>query len=114
MSGDDFVSEPLEPVPGTADPAGMSRGEPGLPQRFTWRGREHRVIQVLRIWKTSGRERGGTEIYLRRHWYEIETDTDLRMTVYCDRQAQNRKRPKARWWVYTAVGTDGRDGPIGA
>jgi hypothetical protein len=23
------------------------------------------------------------------------------MTIYCDRQAKDRKRPKARWWVYT-------------
>jgi len=101
MSIGDFICEPLEPIPGTGDAGLMSRGEPGLPRRFVWRDREHTVRHVLRMWKSSGRERGGVEIYLRRHWYLIVTDTGLKMTIYCDRQTRDRKRPKARWWVYT-------------
>ncbi len=47
-------------------------------------------------------------MYLRRHWYKVLTDPPAIMTICCDRQAKNRKRPKARWWVYTieAVGSD--------
>ena len=29
------------------------------------------------------------------------TATGHTMTLYCDRQAQNPKRPKQRWWLYT-------------
>ena len=38
---------------------------------------------------------------MRRHWYRIRTEPGGEMTVYCDRQARQRSRPKARWWVYT-------------
>jgi len=98
----EFVCEGLTPAAGTGDAAGMARGEPGLPTRFTWREREYRLAGVIRQWKSSGPCRsGGSEMYLRRHWYEILTDPPMVMTIYCDRQAKNRKRPKARWWVYT-------------
>src|SRR2546430_8122262 len=95
----DFVSEPIVPDRGTADASAMSRGEPGLPRSFTWRANHCRVARVISKWKTSSRERG--DLYLRRHWYEIQTTTGVRMTLYCERQAKNRKNPKARWWVYT-------------
>jgi hypothetical protein len=97
-----FVSEPMTPVAGTSDPAAMARGEPGLPQRFSWRGREYRVVEVVRTWKTTGPcVSGADEQYVRRHWYAIRTEPPMTMTVYCDRQPKDRKRPKARWWVYT-------------
>ncbi len=99
---EEFVSERLMPVAGTAETAGMSRGEPGLPGRFTWRGDEYAVVGVLRKWKTSGPcDHGSGERYLRRHWYEIRTYPPLVMTVYCQRQAPSVKRRKARWWVYS-------------
>jgi hypothetical protein len=40
-------------------------------------------------------------MYLRRHWFEILTDSGMRMTIYCERQARNRGKPKARWWIYS-------------
>jgi len=101
-SREQFICEPLTPVAGAGDAAAMARGEPGLPAVFTWRDVEYRVAGVIRTWKTSSPCRSGSaEMYLRRHWYEILTDPPLVMTVYCDRQAKDRKRPKARWWVYT-------------
>ena len=109
---EEFVSEELTPVAGTADTAAMSRGEAGLPGRFTWRGREYRVAGVIRRWKSSGPCRsGGGERYLRRHWYRVLTEPPAIMTVYCERQARLPKRPKARWWIYTveAVAPDGGD-----
>lgn len=103
---EEFISERLLPVPGSADAAGMARGEPGLPARFTWRDEEYTVVEVLRKWKTSGRckhgpSKGPTEMYLRRHWFEIRTVPELIMTVYCQRQASSTKQRMARWFVYS-------------
>jgi hypothetical protein len=95
----EFVSEPIEPATASADLAAMSRGEPGLPKGFTWRGQTFEVAQVLSTWKTSTRERG--DLYLRRHWFEIATSSGQRMKVYCERQARTRGKPKSRWWLYT-------------
>jgi len=98
----EFVSEPIEPAMGAADLAAMSRGEPGLPKRFTWRGQTFEVTQVLATWKTSTRERG--DLYLRRHWFEIATSSGRRMKLYCERQTKTRSKPKSRWWLYTIDG----------
>ncbi len=100
-SDPEFICEPMTPMPGTANSRDMARGLPGLPARFTWRDEVHEVLEVLAAWKQSGRERGGTEIYLRRHWSQIRTASGMVLTLYCDRQAKNRNSPKRRWWVYT-------------
>ncbi len=108
---EDFVCEALTPVAGTGDVARMARGEPGLPKLFTWRGQEYRIAGVIRTWKTSGPCRSGSsEMYLRRHWYKILTDPPMIMTIYCDRQAKTRKRPKARWWIFTIEPADNHRG----
>jgi len=97
-----FVGEEMQPVAGTFDAAGMARGEPGLPLRFTWRGTEYRVVAVIEKWKSTGPCRhGSSELYVRRHWYKIRTEPPAEMTVYCDRQAKDRRRPKGRWWIYS-------------
>jgi hypothetical protein len=98
--GEEFVSEPITPVPGSAAPAAMSRGEPGLPMRFTWRDRERTVECVLARWKSSGPGKGGMEVYLRRHWFRVRVDSGEVLTLYCQRQAP-RRQSKQRWWVYT-------------
>ncbi|MCC7144959.1 MAG: hypothetical protein IT443_00785 [Phycisphaeraceae bacterium] len=121
-----LVSEPLAPVAGSFDAQAMARGEPGLPGRFVWRGREYRVVEVLEEWKSSTPEGGSGELYLRRHWFtvgvvrtevgessepategggtsEVSSGT-LRMTIYCLRQTprgSSKRAAKARWWVYT-------------
>ncbi|MBI4582331.1 MAG: cytoplasmic protein [Planctomycetes bacterium] len=96
---DEFVSEPIEPRPGRFDAAAMARGEPGLPADFTWRGRPYTVGRLLATWKTSGLDAG--DLYLRRHWYRIQTTTGEQMVLYCERHPRNRGKPKARWWLYT-------------
>ena len=40
------------------------------------------------------------EMYLRRHWFRLRTTSGEQMTLYCERQAKNTRRPKARWWLY--------------
>jgi hypothetical protein len=42
-------------------------------------------------------------MYLRRHWFRIVTTTGERMTLYCERQTKNAKKPKARWWLYSIL-----------
>ena len=98
---DEFVSEPIVPAPGTADVRAMGRGEPGLPARFTWRDEEYAVERVIKAWKSSTCEGGTGELYVRRHWYTIRTDAGCEMTIYCERQARDRKKPKSRWWLYS-------------
>ena len=114
----EFAGDELTPVPGTSDSAAMALGEPGLPARFTWRGREYGVAALLRKWKTSGPcNTGGGEKYLRRHWYRIAAepcepgpDADaVTLTVYCERQARGARGAKSRWFVYT-VGPGGDAG----
>lgn len=102
-SGTRFVSEEMVPVPGAADVPAMARGEPALPAKFTWRGRQYAVSAVLGTWKTSRAEGGRPdgELYLRRHWYRIAAGSGEVMTVYCERQPSQRKHPKRRWWIYT-------------
>jgi len=98
---DQFISEPIRPVPGASDSRAMGRGEPGLPSRFVWRDQEYAVAAVVKAWKTSSREGGTGRLYLRRHWYTVKTQTGETMTLYCERQARDRKHPKSRWWLYT-------------
>jgi hypothetical protein len=99
---EEFVSEPIRPVAGTFDTAGMTRGEPGLPGRFVWRQQEYAVAEVLQAWKESGSCRsGGPEQYLRKHWFKIRTDNGLEMTMYFERQARTKRQAMNRWWLYT-------------
>lgn len=98
---DEFISEPITPARRTGDVRAMARGEPGLPTRFMWRDTEYAVDEILKAWKSSSREGGTGELYLRRHWYTVRTDAGCEMTIYCERQARNRKAPKARWWLYS-------------
>ena len=104
MADETFVSEAIQPEAGTFDASAMARGEPGLPLALTWRGRRFDVVQVVATWKTSSADRG--EMYLRRHWFDVLASTGERLTLYCERQAHNRRRPKARWWLYTLRSTD--------
>lgn len=99
---DKFISEPIKPVEGTFDTAGMARGEPGLPGRFIWRDKEYAVSELLEKWKESGPCKGGSsEMYLRKHWFKIMTEDGSEMTIYFQRQPRSKKQNKTRWWLYT-------------
>ena len=98
---EEFVSEAISPSPGAFDASAMSRGEPGLPRIFAWRGKAYTVGRVVSGWKSTGRDRG--ETYLRRHWYAVETTDGSRMTLYCERQAKPGRNPKGRWWLYSVA-----------
>jgi hypothetical protein len=99
---EEFISEPIEPVAGMFDTSAMTRGEPGLPERFKWRDKEYAVLDVLEAWKETGPcKSGGPEKYLRKHWYKIRTDRGSEMILYFERQPRSKTRNKMRWWLYT-------------
>jgi len=107
---EEFVSEPIQPVAGTFDTTGMTRGEPGLPQRFVWRDQEYTVAAVLEVWKEDGPCRHGSgEQYLRKHWFKIATAQGPRMTLCFERQARSKRQSKMRWWLFTID----RETPLG-
>src|SRR5579859_5418415 len=93
-----FVSEPMTPEPGSGAVDSMARGEPGLPRAFSWRGQRFEVAQVHEQGKSRGEDRG--DIYVRKHWYELETTSGIRMRVYFDRNPGRSGSRESRWWVY--------------
>ncbi|NLX59397.1 MAG: cytoplasmic protein [Phycisphaerae bacterium] len=96
-----FIGEEVRPQPGSFAATAMARGQPGVPQAFTWRGESFRVVELLRQWASTGPcSHGSGERYVRRHWFEVRVAPDGIMTLYCDRQARDRRHPKARWWLY--------------
>lgn len=100
---DEFIGEQITPQAGTFDAAAMARGLPGLPAGFIWRGRDYRIAELVSQWKSSGPCRNGSsEMYLRRHWFKVRTDPPAMMTIYFDRQAKDRGKPKSRWFIYSA------------
>ena len=96
-----FVSEPISPVTATSDTSRMAIGEPGLPRQFIWRGRTIEIVTVLRSWRQTGKCRHGSpELYMRKHWYEVETMADGIMTIYFDRQPRHGRK-EGRWWLFS-------------
>ena len=96
-----FISEPIKPLTETAETSRMAIGEPGLPKKFVWRGRTICVTAVLRTWRKTGKCRHGSpEMYVRKHWYEVATESDGVMKIYFERQAR-RGKGRARWWLFS-------------
>ena len=74
--GEQFVGTAIQPVAGTLDASRMSAGEPGLPRQFRWGQRTVTIVQVLRSWRETGPcHHGSGETYVRKHWYEVLTDS---------------------------------------
>jgi phosphoribosylglycinamide formyltransferase-1 len=100
-SGSTFVSEPVKPVVATADTGAMAGGGPGLPREFVWRGETLRVGRVLRSWRETGPCRHGSpEQYVRKHWFEVETEGNRVAKIYFERQSRAGSRKK-RWWLFS-------------
>jgi hypothetical protein len=98
-----FISEPIAPKSGTFAQTAMARGEPGLPASFAWRGREYTVAGLIESWKSTAPDReGGSERYVRKHWYRIRTVTGEVMTLYFTRQpSQGRSASRQRWFLFS-------------
>ena len=96
-----FVSEAIKPVVATYDTSRMALGEPGLPREFVWRGRTIEVAAVVRSWRETGKCRHGSpELYVRKHWYEIATNSHETMIIYFQRQPRGGRRGD-RWWLFS-------------
>jgi len=96
-----LISEPSKPLTETADTSRMAIGEPGLPRKFVWRGRTICVTAALRSWRETGKCRHGSpEMYVRKHWYEVATESDGIMKLYFERQPR-RGQKGARWWLFS-------------
>ncbi len=93
-----FISEPITPD-ASFDPLTMARGEPGLPGKFRWRGRDWIVAEVLETAKEYGDcKYGSGERYVRRHCFRLRTADGHVMRVYFQRSF-GRARASARWWL---------------
>ena len=100
-----FISEPIEPLAGSFDTAGMARGEPGVPLQFRWRRKDYAVAAVLETWKGHGDCRNGSgERYVRRHDFRVHTTTGEIFHLYFQRTVGRGKMPKARWWLHSIEG----------
>jgi phosphoribosylglycinamide formyltransferase-1 len=96
-----FVSEAIDPVVETIDTTHMVPGAPGLPQQFRWRRQTINVVNVLKAWHDTGPCRNGSgEKYVRKHWFEVETESNAKMKIYFQRQAR-RGKGKSRWWLFS-------------
>ena len=101
-----FVSEALKPVTSTADTSRMAVGEPGLPREFIWHGETIRIVSVVREWRETGPcHQGSGEMYVRKHWYEVEDETGRRLKIYFERHGRG-KSTKARWQLFSLVDSD--------
>lgn len=98
-----FVSEALVPVGEVTETASMSRGEPGLPEAFQWGKETLQVSKVLEAWKEIGPCKSGKEMYLRKHWYRLETAGGKVLKVYFERKPRTAKQAKARWWLFSVM-----------
>jgi hypothetical protein len=97
-----FVSEPVDPIRGAFDTVSMATGEPGLPSRFRWQGREYVVDSVLEKWKETGQcKHKSREQYVRKHWYRVRTTDGVEMKLYFERQPRSCSTLKQRWWLYS-------------
>jgi Family of unknown function (DUF6504) len=89
-----FVSRPLAPA-GDGFITPPSGNEPPVPRAFLWEGRRLVVSSVLRTWRSTKTDRG--DAYLKRHWFELQTEDGARVEVYYDREA---RRGAPAWWLY--------------
>lgn len=100
---DQFISEAIIPDTASFAPA-AAIGEPALPLRFTWRKRNFAVREVISAWKEHEPDRthGSGELYLRKHWFEVQVDDGSVMKIYFQRQPMSG-RARARWWLYSVA-----------
>ena len=96
-----FISAAIQPVAGAFDAARMSTGEPGLPRQFRWGSQIIGIARVLKTWRETGPcHHGSGERYVRKHWFEVLTDSGEIMKIYFERQPRSRNN-KSRWWLFT-------------
>ena len=102
MNKERLISEALKPDLDAPPALDAVLGEPMLPSRFRWRGKDLEVAEVLGHWKESGPcTSGGGERYLRKHWFHVRCADGQEMKLYFERQPRSKSTAKSRWWLYT-------------
>jgi hypothetical protein len=91
-----FVSKAITPEGGSFNADTISTGEPSLPRSFQYDSVQLVVKELRRTWKSTKTDRG--DVYVKRHWFEFETEDGRTATVYFDRGA---KRGQPRWFLFT-------------
>jgi hypothetical protein len=89
-----FVGKPLVPA-GDGFLTAAGGHEPPVPRVFLWENQTLVIVTILRSWRSTKTDRG--DAYLKRHWFELETEDGQRAEVYYDRQT---RRGQAQWWLY--------------
>jgi Domain of unknown function (DUF6504) len=101
-----FVGEAIIPEDTSFSVSTMATGKPGIPRRFSWRGRTFSILEVLEEWKGFGDCRHGSgERYVRKHWFRVRTTGDQEMSIYFERQ--RRSSGGSRWRLYTVSVSSG-------
>ena len=96
-----FVSESIKPILESADVHAMASGGPGMPTEFIWRGEKFKIASVTNTWRESGPCRNGSkESYVRKHWYDVKTDSNKNAKIYFERTLRSRNQLK-RWWLFS-------------
>lgn len=105
MPDERFISESLEPLYSVESGLQAPAGEPVLPGAFRWRGGALPVLRLLESGRGLGPcTHGSGEMYVRRHWYRIETSGGRIMRIYFERRPRGRGRKTRRWWLYAIAG----------
>jgi hypothetical protein len=109
-----FIGAGITPEDTSFSVSAMAMGKPGLPWKFSWKGRAFSVLEVLEVWKECGDCRHGSgERYVRKHWFRVRTTEDLEMKIYFERQG--RSSGGSSWRLYsirnTEPGAASLDGP---
>ena len=100
-----FIGEAITPDDMSFSVSPMAMGKPGLPRKFSWKGRRFTILEVVEEWKESGDCRHGSdERYVRKHWFRVRTTEDLEMRIYFERQG--RSRGGSRWRLYSIRNTE--------
>lgn len=92
--------EAVTPHPGLFDARAMSRGEPGVPAKFDWRGRTYSVVEVLQSRRETENYSGtAKDTYARRHVIRVRVDTGEVMALSASR-GDTRGAPR---WILRSV-----------
>jgi len=106
MMTEQFIGKAIQPVAGTFDAAAMSTGGTGLPRQFRFGSRTVEIVRVLKTWRETGPcHHGSDERYVRKHWFQVLTESGETMTIYFERQPRAGKN-KSRWWLFTIDAQD--------
>ena len=98
---ENFIGQPLKPVPGSFLTEGMASGTPSLPQEFICQKEQFRIASILSEWRESGPCRNGSsEKYLRKHWFRVKTTDNRDLKLYFERQPRGKQ---ARWHLYCSI-----------